>query len=258
MLIRFLWEGTDEDWGVGAETLLVPSSALLDSETRERNTEEWESARCVPFLEGEDALVTVAAARVLLGELFTMGVVSIFSTSFRGEYGLLITNPDFDVAAAYSKKDWMERNELIYLGAESPFQWEFLLTLGGPVLPDADADIVHVEVGEDAEATWQLVLHERDKEVTVWKLDSFTESPSVWQTATWSGLSPQEQVNVTTNLTGDEREPALFVAALVLLHPASSSEAIEALSLSGVTARLEDFQDGQSVILRWIKDEDDD
>lgn len=251
-MIRFAWEGTDEDWGVGAESLLMPSDSQGGDSTSSILSDDWDEARCVPYLDGEDALVTIAAARVLLGELFRGGNVSIYSTYYAGEYGLLIAEPGYDLAAELGRGE-PEESEFIYIAAESPFQWEFLLALGAPNLPSTDEGI-HVEVWADGEATWRLVIDRPAQEFRAWRLEAITEFETIWKRATWSGLSPSQQVNVIRNVDEDGRDPAMLVAALIPLHPGTSPEALEALGESDLNATLAEFADMDSVVALWRRD----
>lgn len=139
--------GTDEDWGVGAEYLLVPSRADSTVDARDEDEAAWEEARCVPHLEDEEPFATIAAARVLLGELFAGGEVAIYSSHYAGEYGLLITIPDLDMAAGLRDGRSSPDKELIYLCGESAGQWEFLFAFGSPVLPSSQDGQLHVETG---------------------------------------------------------------------------------------------------------------
>ena len=251
------WDGTDEDWGVGAEYLLVPSRAESVVDARDDDAAAWEEARCVPLLEDEEPFATIAAARVLLGELFTGGKVAIYSSHFAGEYGLLITTADLDMAAAMRDGRSSPEKELVYLCGESTFQWEFLLALGSPVLPSSENGSVHVESWEDGEATWSRVIDEPNREFSLWHLDEVTESDSVWKQATWSGLSASEQVAVVMNVGEDGRHPTQLVAALARLHPGTSPEAMAALELSGLYEELEAYADPRGVIGYWIHGHED-
>jgi hypothetical protein len=250
--IHLGWEGTDEDWGVGGEHLLVPSRAESSVDSRDDDAAAWEDARCVPLLEDEEPFATIAAARVLLGELFVRGDVAIYSSYFAGEYGLLITTPDLDMTAAMRDGRTSPEKELVYLCGESTFQWEFLLAFGSPALPSSQNGSVHVESWEDGEATWSHVIDEPDREFNLWRLEEVTESDSVWRRATWSGLSPSEQVAVVMNVSEDGRHPAHLVAALARLHPGTSSEALAALELSGLSGELEVFTDPRGVVGYWL------
>ena len=253
MAFRFAWEGTDEDWGVGAESLLMPSNFEGGDLASSIDSDEWDEARCVPYLDGEQAFVTIAAARVLLGELFGGGHLSIYSTYYAGEYGLLLAKPGYDLAADLDGRGEPEAPEFIYIAAESPFQWEFLLSLGAPVLPSPDEPI-HVEVGADGEATWRLVIDRPAQEFRAWRLENFTEVETIWTRATWSGLSPSQQVNVIRNVQEDGRDPAMLVAALIPLHPGTSLEAHEALGDSDLHATLAEFTDLEGVVAFWRSD----
>jgi hypothetical protein len=255
--IHLGWEGTDEDWGVGAEYLLLPSRVETSVDSRDVDAAAWEEARCVPLLEGEDPFATVAAARVLLGELFARREVAIYSSYFAGEYGLLITTPDLDMTAALRDGRPSLEKELVYLCGESASQWEFLLAFGSPVLPSSENGSVHVESWEDGEATWSHVLDVPDREFTLWHLDAVTESDSVWRRATWSGLSPSEQVAVVMNVSEDGRHPAHLVAALARLHPGTSPEALAALELSGLSGELETFTDPLGVVGYWLRTDEE-
>jgi len=250
--IHLGWEGTDEDWGVGAEYLLVPSRAESSVNSRDDDAAAWEDARCVPLLEDEEPFATIAAARVLLGELFAGREVAIYSSYFAGEYGLLITSPDLDMTAAVRDGRSSPEKELVYLCGESTSQWEFLLAFGSPVLPSSENGSVHVESWEDGEATWSHVIDHPDREFSLWHLDEVTESDSVWRRATWSGLSPTEQVAVVMNVSEDGRHPAQLVAALAQLHPGTSPEALAALELSGLRGELNAFTDPLGVVGYWL------
>ena len=246
------FEGTDEDWGVGAEYLLVPSRADTTVDARDEDEAAWEEARCVPHLEDEEPFATIAAARVLLGELFAGGEVAIYSSHYAGECGLLITIPDLDMAAGLRDGRSSPAKELIYLCGESADQWEFLFAFGSPVLPSSQDGQLHVETGPDGEARWSLVIDAPDREFSLWHLDEVTEYDTVWRQATWSGLSPSQQVSVVMNVSEDGRHPALLVSALARLHPGTSPEALAALELSGLSGELEAVTDPRGVGGPWI------